>query len=159
MPHIENHKDYQTIKELMDYIVEEYECDTNKLSVAGHSSGGVETYGLLNEYPGYFAAAVPISGCDYTKINEESVKGVKVWGFGGSAEYDESYSDATRTDVGQGAIRNVNYYGGEGYFTILNGGNAGFHCNTNTCTFNQNYMSPDGIEESVLEWLFRQEKS
>lgn len=158
MPHIKNHKDYQTLKELMDYIVEEYECDKERLSVSGHSSGAVATYGMLNAYPGYFAAAIPISGCDYTKITEKAVEGTQIWAFGGSAEYDESYSTATRTDVGQGAIRKVNNLGGEGFFTILKG-NFGYHCNTNKGAFTGNYTSPDGEEVNVLEWAFSQRKA
>ena len=152
MPHIKDHKDTQTLKELTDYVVSEYNCDTNKISISGHSSGAIATYRMINTYPNYFSCAVPISGCNYGSITEEAFGGMNVWAFGGS---EEGGDGATSTSVGQGAIRNVNRVGGNGKFTVLGCG----HAATDEKTFEKEYESPDGTKKTVIEWMFEQEKA
>ena len=152
MPHITNFNDLQTIKELTDYVVSEYNCDTDKISVGGHSSGAIATYRMINTYPDYFSCAVPISGCNYGSITEEAFGGLEMWAFGGSGE---GGSSATSTSVGQGAVRKVNNVGGNAKFTVLPGG----HSDTNANTFAEKYTSPDGTEMYVLDWMFAQTKA
>ncbi len=152
MPHIKDHNDTQTLKELTDYVVSQYNCDTNKISISGHSSGAIATYRMVNQYPDYFACAVPISGCNYKSITEEAFDGMNVWAFGGSEEQGDG---ATSTPVGQGAIRNVNRVGGNGKFTVLGCG----HAATDEKTFQSEYESPDGKKKTVLEWIFEQVKA
>lgn len=153
MPHIKNHKDYDTLKELTDTIVEEYDCDTDRISISGHSAGGITTYDMLSKYPGYFSCAIPISGCNYASITDQSVAGTRIWSFVGATENDNQ-SEATRTDTCVGAVNKVNKLGGDAYSTVMPGG----HSITNKNTYSQKYTSPEGKEVYVLDWAFEQEK-
>ena len=152
MPHIKDHKDTTTLKELTDYVVNEYNCDTNKISISGHSSGAIATYRMINTYPDYFSCAVPISGCNYGSITEEAFGGMNVWAFGGS---EENGDGGTSTPVGQGAIRNVNRVGGNGKFTVLGCG----HAATDEKTFQKEYESPTGETINPLDWAMQQTKA
>ena len=152
MPHIKDHKDTQTLKELTDYVVSEYNCDTDKISISGHSSGAIATYRMINTYPDYFSCAVPISGSNLGSINEEAFGNMKVWAFGGS---EEGGDGATSTTIGQYAVNNVNSVGGKGRLTVLGCG----HAATDERTFEKEYESPDGTKEYVIEWMFEQTKA
>ncbi len=56
-------KDYQkAVIELAYDVAEKYNGDKKRISVAGHSNGACAVYTILNNYPGTFSAAAPISG-------------------------------------------------------------------------------------------------
>ena len=152
MPHVKNHKDTQTLKELTDYIVSEYNCDENRISISGHSSGGIATYRMINAYPGYFSCAIPISGTNLNCITPQSVDGLKVWAFGGSSE---GGNGATSTPTGYTAVNSINKNGGEAKFTEVGGGHAG----SNKFTYSQDHESPEGEMINPLEWAFQQERA
>lgn len=138
----------QALKELTDSVVEEYHCDENKISVSGHSYGGITSYRLVNKYPDYFSCVVGISGCDNVT---ESFKGVKVWEFGGTSENGDGLTSYTACS---NAIKKVNSVGGYGFFTGLQTGHAG----TNKMAYEREYTSPDGDVVNPIEWAFRQSK-
>lgn len=54
-----------TVKGLVDKVATEYKSNPNKIYIWGFSLGGVGTWATVNNYPDYFAAAIPISGCPY----------------------------------------------------------------------------------------------
>ena len=55
--------DYQkAVIELVDEVANEYNGDTQRVSVAGHSNGACAVFSILNNYPGTFAAAATFSG-------------------------------------------------------------------------------------------------
>jgi predicted peptidase len=150
MPYIKNFEGdnvEQTLKELTDSVVSEYKADSNRISVSGHSYGGVTTYKMVNKYPNYFAAAVPISGsCEVTS----SFQNVKVWAFNGTKES----GNRTSPKAAQKAINSVNSVGGQGYLTLLKAS----HSQMNQNTYKGTYTSPDGEEINPLEWAFKQTK-
>lgn len=151
-PHIKDHKDTTTLKELTDYVVNEYNCDTNKISISGHSSGGIATYRMINTYPNYFSCAVPISGCNLGSINEESFGDMNVWVFGGS---EEGGTGGTSIAAGQWAVNNINSVGGNSKLTVLGCG----HAATDERTFQKEYESPTGETISPLDWAMQQTKA
>ncbi len=56
-------KKYQdAVIELAGSIADRFNGDMNRLSVSGHSDGGVTAYQIVNGHPGVFAACAPISG-------------------------------------------------------------------------------------------------
>ena len=55
--------DATSTKELIDYVVNEYNVDRNHIIITGHSLGGNGTWDMVSRYPGFFSAAVPVSGC------------------------------------------------------------------------------------------------
>ena len=86
MPFIKNHeaKGLTTaLKNLTDKVVSETNGDTNKISVTGHSYGGIVTYRMVNDYPDYFAAAIPISGSESVT---DAFANTKTWIFCGTSE-------------------------------------------------------------------------
>ena len=151
-PHIKDHKDTTTLKELTDYVVNEYNCDTNKISISGHSSGGIATYRMINTYPNYFSCAVPISGCNLGSINEESFGDMNVWVFGGS---EEGGTGGTSIAAGQWAVNNINSVGGSSKLTVLGCG----HAATDERTFQKEYESPTGETINPLDWAMKQTKA
>ncbi|MBQ4574286.1 MAG: dienelactone hydrolase family protein [Clostridia bacterium] len=50
------------VKELIDYIVKEYNIDHNAISLTGLSMGGYGTWEMGMSFPGFFAALAPICG-------------------------------------------------------------------------------------------------
>ncbi len=49
-------------KELTDKVVTKYNCDTNKISISGHSLGGIGCLAFAERYPNYFSVVAPVSG-------------------------------------------------------------------------------------------------
>ncbi len=137
------------VKELMDSVVEEYNVDPNKVAVSGHSYGGISACKLVNMYPDYWSCCIPISG---SASITESFNGMKMWAFGGTAE---GGSGSTSFGAVKNAAALVNRVGGQGYFTPLSTGHSG----TNKITYEQEYESPDGINENPIYWAARQERA
>jgi predicted peptidase len=150
MPYIKNFSGdnvEQTLKELTDSVVSQYKADPNRISISGHSYGGVTTYKMINKYPDYFAAAVPISGS--SKVTS-AFKNVKVWAFNGTQESGKSIG----AKAAQNAVSNINSVGGQAYLTLLKAN----HSQMNQNTYRNTYTSPDGEEINPLEWAFKQVK-
>ena len=139
----------KAVKELMDDVVQTYDIDTDRISVSGHSYGGITAYKLVNEYPNYFSCVVPISGSE--KVTS-AFNGVKVWSFNGAGEVAEGN---TSFYSGKRAVKEVNDAGGEASQTALKSS----HGDTDKETYANKYLSPDGIVENPLEWAFRQVKA
>ena len=139
----------KAVKEMTDNVVELYNVDRDKISVSGHSYGGITAYKLINRYPDYFSCCVPISGSE--KVTS-AFNGVPVWSFNGSYETGSSY---TSIYSGQRATKEVNQNGGEGYMTTIKTGHAG----TNKETYAHEYKSPDGEMINPLDWAFKQTKA
>ena len=139
----------QALKELTNTIVEQYNCDKNKIAVAGHSRGGMMAYELVNTYPNYFSCCVPISGS--AKVTD-AFKTVKTWVFNSVNEGNRNAGCTYNTGVN--AANNINKIGGTAKHTALRKS----HKYTNEEAFQNEYESPDGKVETVLEWIFRQVK-
>lgn len=138
----------QAVKELTDEVVQEYNVDTDRISVSGHSYGGATAYKLINRYPNYFSCCVPISGAESVT---KAFSNMKVWSINGSEEVGTSSTDIA---FSKERMAFINSYGGEGYMTIIEGDHKG----TNREAFANEYMSPDGEVENPLVWAFKQVK-
>ena len=70
--------------ELINYVVDYYNIDPNKIILTGFSRGAIGVWDMISIYGGYFSAAVPVSSphqkghIDYIKAAE-----VPVWTFAG----------------------------------------------------------------------------
>lgn len=63
-----------SVKELVDATIEAYPIDPDRVYVVGISMGAIGTWRLLENYPGFFAAAVAIVGTtNYEEIGEDNV--------------------------------------------------------------------------------------
>ena len=74
------------VKSLIDYIVDEYHINQDKIIITGHSMGSSGVFRLIQNYGDYFSAAVPVSDPDVTLVDAESCTAVPIWAFAGSLE-------------------------------------------------------------------------
>ncbi len=153
MPHIRDHKNLDILKELTDSVVKQYSCDKDRISISGHSYGGIATYKMIDKYKGYFSSAVPISGCDTDSINPDAFKGMKVWAFGGAREGGDL---KTSTPIGQSAIESVKKVGGEAQFTVLEKTEHGL---SDERTYQSSFKSITGESINPIIWAMKQVKS
>ena len=75
------------LKELVEYMIDTYHVDADRVSMTGHSMGGIGTFDLAAQYPELFCAIAPMSGImDNTAENLRALENVPVWCFVGSAD-------------------------------------------------------------------------
>lgn len=75
----------QTVINLLDSLLNEFNIDPNRQYVTGLSMGGYGTWDLIGRYPERFAAAIPMSGAgDTSKV--EQFRDVPVWNFHGALD-------------------------------------------------------------------------
>ena len=139
----------QSLKELTDSVVKQYNANPKKVAISGHSYGGITAYRMINKYPGYFSCCIPISGSE--KVTD-AFKGMKVWSFNGTYE---SGSSNTGYKKCENAVNEINQIGGKAYITAL----KTWHAGTNKDTYAKEYQSPDGEMINPLEWAFKQERA
>src|SRR5690606_32607094 len=65
------------LKAVMDDLVENHQGDPTRIYITGFSMGGQGTFMFLNEYPEYFAAALPM-GMDF-RGDPEKIKHIPIW--------------------------------------------------------------------------------
>lgn len=75
----------QSIKELIDEMVENAGVDRNRIYITGLSMGGYGTWDAIARYPGFFAAAAPICGGGDPKTVEK-FKSLPIWCFHGAKD-------------------------------------------------------------------------
>ena len=140
-------KNYQqAVVELTQSLAEEHHGDTNKISVSGHSMGAIGGYSMINNYPGYFSAFVPISGRGSAGAG---VQQVKVWAFHGANDSSVSYNGTVDT------INQLKKLGSYAYlYTYKDQG----HANVQNLTFQNEFVDPEGETINPLVWAFRQSK-
>jgi predicted peptidase len=74
------------LKDLVDSLVNSRQADANRLYIGGLSMGGFGTFDLIARYPGYFAAAFPISGGGDTSLAPRVAGHTAAWIFHGDAD-------------------------------------------------------------------------
>ena len=151
IPFVQNFGSSKTIpalKELCDQVVSDTKADPNRVSVSGHSYGGITTYRLLNAYPGYFSAAITISGFD--KVTDALTQ-TRIWGFNGELDHGGNTSNSGHANV----INQINAMGGDATFYSYKGAGHGY---VQDYTYEREFESPDGDVTTPLEWAFRQKR-
>lgn len=65
---------FDNLKNLINKIVTDYNVDTKKISMTGHSYGGAAVFDFIVQYPGFLSAAAPLAPSvinqDYTKMKD-----------------------------------------------------------------------------------------
>lgn len=102
--------DATAVKELINSVVVEHDVDPSKIIITGHSLGGKGTWHMISKYPGFFSAAVPMSGCAFENIN--SYVGIPIRNYVGASE--ETYVNCTYP-----VVRNINNAGGTAEYYAL----------------------------------------
>ena len=75
----------QSIKELIDEMIENAGVDRNRIYITGLSMGGDGTWDAIARYPGFFAAAAPICGGGDPKTVDK-FKSLPIWCFHGAKD-------------------------------------------------------------------------
>jgi len=75
----------QSIKQLIDEMVENAGVDKNRIYITGLSMGGYGTWDAIARYPGFFAAAAPICGGGDPKTVDK-FKALPIWCFHGAKD-------------------------------------------------------------------------
>ena len=75
----------QTVINLLDSLLNEFNIDLNRQYVTGLSMGGYGTWDLIARYPERFAAAIPMSGAGDTS-RVDKFRNVPVWNFHGAKD-------------------------------------------------------------------------
>lgn len=74
------------VKLLLDSLVSSKVADSKRMYIGGLSLGGFGTFDMIERYPDFFAAAVPICGGGDTNMASRYSKNVAVWLFHGDAD-------------------------------------------------------------------------
>lgn len=108
------------LKSIVDTVCEKYQCNKERISIAGHSRGSIGTWHMINNYPGFFYSAVPVSCGSYSITYKNFVK-TKIRAFAGtSGEAEYGYNRAMRSNV-----ENIKKAGGDATFYSLDGATHG----------------------------------
>lgn len=102
-------------KKIVDATLKEYSCDRNRIYVTGLSLGSFATWDIIDAYPNYFAAAVPVCGGGGSYASESFIN-TPIWIYHGTADPTVSYDSSLSTYQ---AI--INSGGKNVKFTTLNG--------------------------------------
>ncbi len=73
------------LRDLLDEILEKYRVDPSRIYLTGLSMGGYGTWDMAIEYPGIFAAIVPICGCGDPE-RAKRIRHIPIWVFHGSED-------------------------------------------------------------------------
>ena len=124
--------------------------DTDRISIGGASYGAITAYQMVNHYPDYYAACVPVAGYDTVT---SAFNNVAVWALHGDRDLGQG---RTNYNVTVQRVNEINQNGGSAYLTTLKG--LG-HSNVHNKVYQNTFTTPDGDQDTPLEWAFKQSKS
>jgi predicted peptidase len=143
---------------LIDHLTEEFDVDTNRVYVLGHSMGGLGSWNAVWAAPERFAAAIPSAGGLLPWKDPAKFKRVPVWGFHGG-------SDSTvPTDFSREIFARMKEVGGNLKYTELKGvahGAARYAFSYESDNPEKGYVTQYSSERcdttaNVWDWLFAQ---
>ncbi len=103
-------------KKLIDFVVNEYNIDKNRITIMGHSRGAIGTWDIVSKYPGYFKNAIPVS-CRSSAFNAKSFINTRVWAFVG----DVGSNEINYNNLMSGYVNNINAIGGSAQLDVMKG--------------------------------------
>lgn len=102
------------VKQLIDTVVRTYNLDPNKISITGHSLGGQGVYDMINDYPGFFSAGVPISGWGNSSW-ARNIASTPIQAYHGDKDTSVSYS------AGVAIVKAIQQAGGNATMNTIEG--------------------------------------
>ena len=131
--------------ELAYAIAEKFGGDTERLSVSGHSDGGVTAYQIVNGHPGVFAACAPISAVGNTG---DGIRQTHLWVFQGAMD------SWINPDMGlRVALKCENSGCSAWHYVYEDEGH-----NIQTLVFLDTFTDQNGEEVKLIDWLMSREK-
>ena len=128
------------LKSLIDGVVSEYKINKNRIYIIGFSRGATGLWKMVNDYPNFFAAAVPVS--NYPQFGESALnfRHTKIWGVAG--EYETTPGWNVRDGMSD-FINNINHGGGSAKMEVYPGQT-------------HNTISGALRNSELVEWLLKQ---
>ena len=148
--YFENAAYQQALVELSQQVCNDYNGDSERISLSGHSYGAIAGYDMIDRYPGYFSAFVPISGGSYEASS--AMKDVKIWAFHGAGD---NTGNRTNYSLVRNLISQLQRMGGQATLHTFENMQ---HRGTQNETFAREYQDSEGEMINPLEWAFRQKK-
>ena len=103
-------------KSLIDAKIKEYSSDKRKIIIAGASRGAIGTWKMVNDNPGFFSAAMPMSCCP-PGSSASNFKRTAVYAMSGNVGADEQgYSSCM-----SGFVSQINGAGGKATYQMFSG--------------------------------------
>ena len=139
------------IKKLIDSKVEEYKINKKRIIITGHSMGGNAVWHLVNKYPNYFAAAMPMSyppyetdssktGCSYYTKPFADVNNFKT-----TPIYAIHGEDDNCRELTEKFVKTINENGGKAIMDVRK--------EKNHSTIREAYSAPD-----LYKWMLSQKR-
>lgn len=132
-------------------VAKDYNADTSRISLSGHSWGAITAYDLVNEHPNEFSAIVISSGSD--KVTSAFMN-TKVWAFHGSE--DEREGSRTAYSQAVNVINEIKRLGGDAELYTYEG--KGHSDEIQKDMFNKEFEK-NGEYINPLEWAFSQTRA
>lgn len=83
-------------KRILDYVIKQYGGDRNRIYLTGLSLGSFAVWRMLDNYPGFFAAAVPVCGGAGYYASQAMVD-TPIWIYHGTNDSTVPYSSSAET--------------------------------------------------------------
>jgi predicted peptidase len=81
------HARIPALKAMLDSLIANNSIDPNRIYITGLSMGGIGTWAIIQEYPAFFAAAVPIcGGGDMNELDGIINNHLPIWAFHGEVD-------------------------------------------------------------------------
>ena len=125
-----------TLKELIEYVIKEYQINPEKVILSGGSRGGMGAWNFANKYPQIFSAFVPISGTG--NITASNFKNLPTWAFSS-----KSSSDSWNYSNMESNVNAINNAGGNAKFSGLTG-------------YNHSTILSGALTKETFEWMIAQ---
>lgn len=103
------------VKAVIDEVTGLYPVDLGRVYITGLSMGGFGTFSMVNEFPGLFAAAIPICGGIKGNKKIKDAKNTLFWIFHGDAD------KTVKVEMSIEAAEAINSAGGNAKLTIYPG--------------------------------------
>lgn len=102
------------VKSILDTVARQYQCNTDKIIISGHSGGSIGCWEMMHDYGDYFSAAVPVSCNSQAEIND-NMAAIPTWSFCGNIGSSEQiYNRGMQKNVDD-----INARGGNARHTTL----------------------------------------
>jgi dienelactone hydrolase len=77
---------FENLKAVIDNLIANQQGDPKRIYVSGFSMGGAGTWEIIEKYPGFFAAALPM-GMDFRGENPENYTQIPIWASRGETDW------------------------------------------------------------------------
>ena len=132
----------QKLKGLIDFIVNKYKINNRKIIITGVSLGGDGTWNMIESYPNFFAAGVPISGCAGSNAVVSNYISTPIVAYHGTGANEDAYKQCVPSIYSK-----IKRSGGNIQMIVKNGYSHGMMQNV--------YTDDNGI---IFKWMLQQER-